>query len=94
MTTQLKPSASGQALLTNEAIFKDWSYSAKRPGTVRWADLGATYTALEIAPGYEDAVLEKDENGNDIKIYQEVVQYDPVSGNRKVLISLQDLTPK
>lgn len=94
MTTQLKHPASGQALLTNEAIFKDWSYSAKRPGTVRWADQGATYTALEIAPGYEDAVLEKDENGNDIKIYQEVVQYDPVSGDRKILISLQDLTPE
>ena len=94
MTTQLKHPASGQVLLTNEAIFKDWSYSAKRPGTVRWADQGATYTALEIAPGYEDAVLEKDANGNDIKIYQEVVQYDPVSGDRKILISLQDLTPE
>ncbi|MEP4485108.1 S9 family peptidase [Marinobacter alexandrii] len=80
--------------LTNEALFKDWEYNAERPGAVRWSEEGATYTALETAAGYEDAVLEKDQYGDDIKIYQEVVRYDPASGARETLISLQQLTPK
>ncbi|MEP5766363.1 MAG: S9 family peptidase [Halieaceae bacterium] len=93
MTTDDNNRDAGQTLLTNEAIYKDWEYSAKRPGTVRWSEEGATYTALETAPGYEDAELEKDQYGDDIKIYQEVVQYDPATGERETLISLKQLTP-
>jgi len=85
---------SNSVRLTNEAIFKDWAYNAKRPGTVRWSQEGATYTALEAAPGYEDAELEKDRYGDDVKIYQEVVQYNPATGERDTLISLQQLTPE
>ncbi|MEP5569182.1 MAG: S9 family peptidase [Halioglobus sp.] len=93
MTAKKDRSNSGQVLLTNEAIFDDWDYNVKRPGAVRWAEQGATYTALETAPGYENAELEKDQYGNDIKVYEEVVQYDPSTGERKVLISLPQLTP-
>ena len=80
--------------LTNEAIFKSWDYNAKRPGAVRWLDKGASYSALETAPGYEDAKLEKDQYGDDIKIYEEIVQYDPATLERTVLVTLKQLTPK
>ena len=81
-------------VLTNEAIFSDWKYHAKRPGTVRWVDEGAAYTALETAPGFEDVVLEKDDYGDDIKLYEEIVSYDPATQERTVLITLDQLTPK
>jgi len=80
--------------LTNEAIFSEWEYQAKRPGTIRWVDEGAAFTALETAPGYEDAVLEKDDYGDDIKLYEEIVSYDPATLERTVLISLEQLKPK
>jgi len=80
--------------LTNQAIFADWEYQAKRPGTVRWVDEGAAYTALETAPGYEDVVPEKDMYGDDIKLYEEIVNYDPATLQRTVLITLAQLTPK
>lgn len=81
-------------LLSNEAIFKDWEYNAKRPGVVRWADDGASFTALETAKGFEDAELEKDRYGDDIKLYEEIVQYDPATLEREVLITLAQLTPE
>ena len=82
------------ATLTNEAIFADWEYHAKRPGAVRWVEEGAAYTALETAPGYEDMVLEKDDYGDDIKLYEEIVNYDPATLERTVLITLDQLKPK
>lgn len=81
-------------ILTNQAIFSDWEYQAERPGAVRWVDEGATYTALETAPGYEDAELEKDDYGDDIKLYEEIVSYDPATLKRSVLISLDQLKPE
>ena len=85
---------SNGVLLTNEAIFKDWDYNAKRPGAVRWLDEGAAFTALETAAGYEDAELEKDRYGDDIKVYEEIIQYDPATLDRTILISLKQLTPQ
>jgi dipeptidyl-peptidase-4 len=80
--------------LTNEAIYERWEYNAKHPGAVRWLDEGASYSALETAAGYEDAKLEKDQYGDDIRVYEEVVQYDPATLARSILISLKQLTPK
>jgi dipeptidyl-peptidase-4 len=80
--------------LTNETIFEKWEYNAIHPGAVRWSDEGANYSALETAAGYEDAELEKDQYGDDIRVYEEVVQYDPATLNRSILISLKQLTPK
>jgi dipeptidyl-peptidase-4 len=82
------------ARLSNEAIWKDYDFQAKRAGTVRWVDEGAAYTALETAPGFEDAELEKDQYGDDIKIYEEIVQYDPATLERKVLVTLDQLKPE
>lgn len=79
--------------LNNESIFEDYAYTAKRPGVVRWTDKGAGFTALETAPGYEDKVLEKDRNGEDIKVFEEIVEYDPATLDRRVLVTLKQLTP-
>jgi dipeptidyl-peptidase-4 len=92
MPTSNDTESSG-VLLTNEAIFKDWDYAAKRPGAVRWLEEGASFTALETAAGYEDAELEKDRYGADIKVHEEIVQYDPATLERTILISLTQLTP-
>ena len=72
--------------LSNEAIYQDYEYNAKRPGAIRWETQGSTFTALETASGFESAVLEKDQYGDDIKIYEEIVQYDPGAEERTVLI--------
>ena len=88
------PNQSTGVMLTNEAIYQDWQYNAKRPGVIRWSDEGSNFTALETAKGYEDAELEKDQYGDDIKLYEEIVQYDPATLKRTVLISLAQLTPK
>ncbi|MEP0354545.1 S9 family peptidase [Paraglaciecola sp.] len=80
--------------LTNEAIYGDWKYNAKRPGAVRWLDEGASYSALETAPGFEDIKLEKDRYGDDIKIYEEIVKYDPATLERTVLLPLVQLKPQ
>ena len=80
--------------LTNEAIYESWDYNPKRPGVIRWAKEGGYFTALETAKGFEDAELEKDRYGDDIKLYEEIVQYDPATLDREILISLAQLTPK
>lgn len=80
--------------LTNEAIFQNWEYNAKRPGAIRWNKEGSAFTALETAQGFENAVLEKDQYGNDVKVYEEIVQYDPVTLKRTILIALKQLRPK
>ncbi len=80
--------------LTNEAIYGDWEYNAKKPGSVRWLDEGASYSALETAPGYEDATLEKDQYGDDVKVYEEIVQYNPATLERTVLVHLKQLIPQ
>lgn len=88
------PNQSTGVMLTNEVIYQDWEYNPKRPGVIRWSDEGSNFTALETAKGFENAALEKDQYGDDIKLYEEIVQYDPATLKRTVLISLSQLTPK
>lgn len=92
--TPTSETANSAVQLTNEAIYEKWDYNSKFPGVVRWLEEGANYSALETAAGYEDAELEKDQYGDDIKVYEEVVQYDPATLKRTILISLKQLTPK
>jgi dipeptidyl-peptidase-4 len=80
--------------LTNEAIFQDYEYNAKRPGAIRWEKEGSNFTALETAQGFKDSILDKDQYGNDIKVYEEIVQYDPATLERTILITLKQLTPE
>lgn len=80
--------------LTNEAIFVDKAYKAKKPGEVRWLEDGSGFTALETVKEHEDTELEVDELGEDINPYREIVQYDPATLKRTVLLSLAQLTPE
>lgn len=84
----------GDVMLTNDAIYSEWAYNPQRPGVIRWSEEGSNFTALETAEGFEDALLEKDQYGDDIKLYEEIVQYEPATLERTVLISLAQLTPK
>ncbi len=84
----------GGTILSNEAIFRDRAYKAKRPGTVRWLEDGSGYTALETNAAYEDAELELDELGDEINPYREIVKYDPATLERTVLYTLEQLTPE
>ncbi len=84
----------GDLMLTNETIYSEWAYNPQRPGVIRWSEEGSNFTALETAEGFEDALLEKDQYGDDIKLYEEIVQYEPATLERTVLISLAQLTPK
>ncbi len=80
-------------MLTNEILYRDYEYKAQRPGAIRWDKEGSKFTALETAKGFEDAELEKDQNGDAIKVYEEIVQYDPATLERSILISLAQLKP-
>ena len=80
--------------LTIEAIFQDYEYNAKRPGAIRWEKKGSQFTALETAHGFEDSILDKDQYGDDIKVYEEIVQYDPATSEHTILITLKQLIPK
>ena len=66
----------------------------KKLGAVRWPDTGASYSALETAPGYENVELEKDQYGDKIKVYEEIVEYDPATLARTVVLPLKQLMPQ
>jgi dipeptidyl-peptidase-4 len=93
-TSKQMSNASSGLMLTNEMLYQDYEYRNKRPGAIRWDKEGSKFTALETAEGFEDAELEKDQYGDDIKIYEEIVHYDPATLERSILISLAQLTPK
>jgi len=80
--------------LTLEAIFTDEAYEPEKPGQIRWLEDGSGYTMLETPEAYVDAVLEKDENGDDVKAPEEIVFYDPETLDREVLVSVRQLTPE
>ena len=92
--SKVQEGASPGVALTNEAIFKERAYKARRPGEVRWLEDGSGYTALETVEEHKDTELELDELGEDINPYREIVQYDPATLNRTVLYSLAQLTPE
>lgn len=92
-TSKQMSNASSGVMLTNEMLYQDYEYKDNKPGAIRWDKEGSKFTALETAKGFEDAELEKDQNGDDIKIYEEIVHYDPATLERSILISLTQLTP-
>ncbi|MFT4604120.1 MAG: dipeptidyl-peptidase-4, partial [Rhodothermales bacterium] len=63
--------------LSNERIFASSDFSSQRFGPARWLADGSGYTTLE----------------NGAAGAREIVQYDPASGNRRVLVSASQLTP-
>ena len=66
------------ALLTVERIFASREFRAAGFGQIRWLD-DSTYTTVEAAAGGKGA---------------ELVRYDAASGNKRVLVTAAQLTPK
>ncbi|MFY0654030.1 MAG: S9 family peptidase [Cyclobacteriaceae bacterium] len=65
--------------LTLPDIYKHNIYKSKGYGPVKWLKDGSGYTSVENSQtGYG----------------QDIVQYDPESGDRKILVSAKDLIPK
>jgi dipeptidyl-peptidase-4 len=87
------PALEDNQKLSVEAIFKDESYEAREPGTIRWLKDGSGYTALETQEDYKDKEPEKDADGEEIKAPQDIVLYDPETLDRTILISASQLTP-
>jgi dipeptidyl-peptidase-4 len=81
-------------MLTNEAIFKDYSYDTKKPGQIRWLEDGSGYTALETVEAYRDVEPERDEEGEVIDWAQDIIFYDPATLEPKVLVSAEQITPE
>lgn len=79
--------------LTLEDIFAEKAYEPERPDAIKWLKDGSGYTVLETNADFEDAEPEQDEDGNDIKLPEDIVFYDPETMDRSVLISMQQLTP-
>lgn len=81
-------------MLSNDAIFKDYSYDPKEPGQIRWLEDGSGYTALETIADYRDVDPEHDEEGEIIKWPEDIVIYDPATLEHSILISAGQLTPE
>ncbi len=69
----------GQPDLTLERIFTSDEFKLSRFGPARWLEDGKGYTILETSP----------ETGG-----EDIIQYDPVSGERTILVSSKSLTPE
>ncbi len=81
-------------MLSNEAIFKEYSYDPKEPGQIRWLEDGSGYTALEPISEYREVDPGHDEEGEIIKWPEDIVIYDPATLEHSILISSVQLTPK
>jgi dipeptidyl-peptidase-4 len=65
--------------LTLEQIFRDEAFEIKRFESARWLADGSGYTVLEPSPDFEEA--------------QDIVRYDPATGQRTILVSATSLVP-
>lgn len=67
------------SLLTVDRIFLEREFSTERFGRVQWLDDGSGYVILEPS--------------SSVKGGREIVKYDPVTGNREVLVAAERLIP-
>jgi dipeptidyl-peptidase-4 len=82
---------SDKAPLTLKRIYQDKEFKAETAPYFRWLDNGSGYTVLEPRDKTKKAAVSDEEHGvkgNDIVFYQ------PDGSGRKVLVSLEQLTPK
>ena len=79
--------------LTLEDIFAEKAYEPEEPGAIKWLADGSGYTALETNAAFEDAEPEEDADGEEIKLPEDIVAYDPETLERSVLITMEQLTP-
>lgn len=78
LSTTIVAEEKDESLLTIDRIFNSDEFRMDRFGPARWLENIQLYTTLE-----------KNEKG-----YDEIVQYDPETGAKKVIVSASQLTPK
>lgn len=67
------------SLLTVERIFGSQEFSQERFGPARWLQDGSGYTTLETSPAYKEG--------------QDIIRYNPETGERIVLVAAKALIP-
>ncbi len=88
------PALSADESLTLEDVFTEGAYEPERPGTIKWLSDGSGYTALETNAAYEGTDPETDENGDELKLPEDIVFYEPSTLEPSILISAEQLTPE
>jgi len=75
--------------LTLEQIYKDGEFRSQWIGRIRWLSDGSGYTAVE-----KSSFKMKNKKGEMKSAGRDIVQYDPKTNNRTVLISAEQLIPE
>ncbi len=76
-------------VLSLEQIFKDKTFNQERAPYFRWLDDGSGYTVLESRSA-SPQIADENKHGVD---GSDIVRYQPDGSGRKVLVSLEQLTP-
>ena len=69
-----------EGLLTLDRIFNSPEFRAQRGSSTEWLPDGTGYTALEASPTIKDA--------------DDIVKYDPKTGNKLILVAAENLVPQ
>jgi len=95
-TQPVQPAATiaPERMLSNEAIFSERLYDAKRPVASRWHPNGESFTVLETSPAYEDVDMGVDENGDLIQKPKDLVSYDFETLEKTLILSAENLIPE
>ena len=87
------PALAPDERLSLQEVFTEDAYEPDRPGTIKWLSDGSGYTTLETNAAYEGGDPETDDNGDELKLPEDIVFYEPSTLESSVLISAEQLTP-
>lgn len=87
------PTLAPDQTLTLEQIFDEQAYEPEEPGTIKWLSDRGGYTTLETNAAYEGTEPETDENGDELRLPEDIVFYEPSTLEPSILISVEQLTP-
>jgi len=81
------------AILTLERIFTDEEFESESFGPARWLEDGSGYTTLEES---EDQAKNENEDENDDEdgAAEDIVRYDPQTGEREIMVASARLIPE
>jgi len=80
--------------LSNETIFRDDAFEARKPGTTQWLDEENAYTVLEAAADAGTDPAAGEEVADEEDAAKDIVAYDLATLERRVLVSAAQLTPE
>ncbi|MCH1926105.1 S9 family peptidase [Shewanella sp. C32] len=88
-----EPATPSQSMLTLQQIFHDKAFKPERAPYFRWLDDGSGYTVLESRDKSAEKPKPGEEEEHGVK-GSDIVFYQADGTGRKVLVSLEQLTPK